>query len=50
MATQNWVTELYPPPCRSWKEIADEASKEQDGARLLKLTDELLDALCKDFD
>jgi hypothetical protein len=45
MITQNHVPELYPP--RSWQEIAEEASKEKDGKRLLKLTDELLDALCK---
>ena len=49
MATQSQVTELYSPN-RSWKEIAEEASKEQDSKRLLELTDELLDALCKDFD
>jgi hypothetical protein len=53
MATQNQVTELYPPnwkPQRSWQQIAEEASKELDGAKLLALTDELLVALCKDFD
>jgi len=53
MATQNQVTELYPPnwkPERSWQQIAEEASTEQDGAKLLALTDELLDALSKDFD
>jgi hypothetical protein len=53
MATQNQVTELCPPNWksqRSWQQIAEEASQEQDGARLMKLTDELLDALCEDFD
>jgi|HubBroStandDraft_6_1064221.scaffolds.fasta_scaffold13962_5 hypothetical protein len=53
MATQNHVTELYPPnwkPQRGWRQIAEEASTEQDGAKLLKLTDELLEALCKDDD
>jgi hypothetical protein len=48
MATQTHITESY--PFRSWKEIAEEASKEQDNVKLMKLTDELLDALCKDFD
>jgi hypothetical protein len=53
MATQNQVTELYPPnlkPERSWQEIAEEASKEYNSARLLELTDELLDSLSRDFD
>lgn len=49
MATQTHVTELY-PPIRSWQQIAEEASQEQDFTKLMKLTDELLDALAKDFD
>jgi hypothetical protein len=53
MATQNHVSELSPSnlePLRSWQEIAEEASKEFDGARLMQLTDELLAALCRDMD
>lgn len=53
MATLNRVTELHGVNCkpeRSWRQIAEEASTERDGAKLLALTNELLDALCKDFD
>ena len=48
MTTQNQVSELYLPNARtgrSWRETAEEASKEHDSKRLLALTDELLDAL-----
>ena len=34
-------------PLRSWQEIAEEASKERDPEKLLKLTHELEDALGK---
>jgi hypothetical protein len=53
MATQNRVSELCPPnwkPARSWRQIAEEASREQNDERLMELTDELLDGLCKDPD
>jgi hypothetical protein len=52
MTTQSQVPELYPAQWspRSWREIAEEASQEPDGARLLELTNELLDALCKKED
>ena len=53
MATQNHSVELPSAdfkPMRSWQEIAEEASKEFDGARLMQLTDELLAALCRDLD
>jgi hypothetical protein len=48
MTTQNQVPELltWDHP-RSWREIAEEASIEKDGKRLLELTNELLDVLCK---
>ena len=32
-------------PSREWKKIAEEASKEKDGTRLLELTRRLIDAL-----
>lgn len=51
MATQNDVSESsLARPLRSWQEIAEEASKEFDGARLMQLTDELIAALCRDVD
>lgn len=50
MATQNEVGGLYLPPYRGWRQIAEEASKEQDFAKLMNLTDELVDALANDFD
>ena len=34
-----------PKPARNWKEIAEEASKEQDGTKLLELTNRLIAAL-----
>ena len=49
MSMQTHITESY-SPFRSWKEIAEEASKEQDFKKLMKLTDELLEALNNDFD
>ena len=48
MTTQNQIPELYATkPERSWRVIAEEASTEPDGKRLLELTNELLDALFK---
>lgn len=53
MATQNQMIELYlqnPKLERGWRQIAEEASKEQDSARLLELIDELLDNELRDRD
>ena len=48
MTTQSQIPELYATkPERSWQVIAEEASTEPDGKRLLELTNELLDLLCK---
>jgi hypothetical protein len=48
MTTQSQIPELYATkPERNWRVIAEEASTEPDGKRLLELTNELLDALFK---
>ncbi len=36
-------------PIRSWQQIAEEASREKDGDQLQKLSQELEDALDRDF-
>jgi len=36
---------VQPTPARDWKEIAEEASNEQDGRKLLELTSRLIAAL-----
>lgn len=52
MTSQNYVPESHHATFklgRSWQEIAEEAAKEQDGQKLLALTDELLEALEKTY-